>query len=302
MMKSIRFTNAEITMAGNLFLPENFNESACYPAIVVVHPSGGVKEQTSGLYAEELARHGYITLAFDAAYQGESSGEPRQLENPYHRVEDISAAIDYLVAQHCVDEQRIGVVGICAGGGYAIHATMLDRRIKALGTVSAVNYGDMYRQGWEGNQQPASSLELLQMAAEQRTAEAKGAATGYLPTTPSSVEEAQNRDFAEAYEYYRTPRAMHRNAPSRFTTRSLAQLVIYDAFNLANIFLTQPMLVIAGSEAGTRWMTEEIYQRAASQNKNLHIVNGATHIAMYDQPEYVSEAAGKFVSFFAEHL
>ncbi|MGE9665139.1 alpha/beta hydrolase, partial [Escherichia coli] len=92
------------------------------------------------------------------------------------------------------------VVGICAGGGYAIHATMMDRRIKALGTVSAVNYGDMYRQGWEGNQQPASSLELLQMAAEQRTAEAKGAATGYLPATPSSVEEAQNRDFAEAYE------------------------------------------------------------------------------------------------------
>lgn len=95
---------------------------------------------------------------------------------------------------------------------------------------------------------------------------------------------------------------MHRNAPSRLTTRSLAQLVTYDAFNLADIFLTQPMLVIAGSEAGTRWMTEEIYQRAASQNKNLHIVNGATHIAMYDQPEYVSEATGKFVSFFAENL
>lgn len=301
-MKSIRFTNTEVNMAGNLFLPENFNEAERYPAIVVVHPSGGVKEQTSGLYAAKLADHGFITLAYDASYQGESSGEPRQLENPYNRVEDISAAIDYLVARNCVDVQRIGVLGICAGGGYAVHAAMMDRRIKALGTVSAVNYGDMYRLGWEGDQQPSSSFELLGMAAVQRTAEAKGAATGYLPTTPNSMEEAPNRDFAEAYEYYRTSRAMHRNAPSKFTTRSLAQLITYDAFNHAEIFLTQPMLVIAGSEAGTRWMTEAIYQRAASQKKTIHIVNGATHIAMYDKPDYVAEATGMLAPFFSEYL
>ncbi|NIY49256.1 alpha/beta hydrolase [Cedecea colo] len=301
-MKSIRFTNAEIDMAGNLFLPENFNEAERYPAIVVVHPSGGVKEQTSGLYAQKLAGHGFITLAYDASYQGESSGAPRQLENPYNRVEDISAAIDYLVAQNCIDEQRIGVLGICAGGGYAIHATMMDRRIKALGTVSAVNYGDMYRLGWEGELQPSSSLEPLEMAADQRTAEARGAATGYLPTTPNSREEAPNRDFAEAYEYYRTPRAIHRNAPSKFTTRSLAQLITYDAFSHADVFLTQPLLVIAGSEAGTRWMTEAIYQRAASQKKTIHIVNGATHIAMYDKPDYVAEATDKFAPFFSENL
>ncbi|WP_205960837.1 alpha/beta hydrolase [Mixta theicola] len=302
MMKSIRFTNAEISMSGNLFLPENFSEAERYPAIVVVHPSGGVKEQTSGLYAEKLAGHGFITLAYDASYQGESSGEPRQLENPYNRVEDISAAVDYLIAQNCIDEQRIGVLGICAGGGYAVHATMMDRRIKALGTVSAVNYGDMYRLGWEGDLQPSSSLELLGMAADQRTAEARGAVTGYLPTTPNSMEEAPNRDFAEAYEYYRTPRAMHRNASSKFTTRSLAQLITYDAFSHADVFLTQPVLVIAGSEAGTRWMTEAIYQRAASQKKSIHIVNGATHIAMYDKPDYVTEATEKFASFFSENL
>lgn len=302
MMKSIRFANAEITMAGNLFLPENFNDSTQYPAIVVVHPSGGVKEQTAGIYAEKLASNGFITLAYDASYQGESSGEPRQLENPYNRVEDISAAIDYLVVQNCIDEQRIGVLGICAGGGYAVHATMMDRRIKALGTVSAVNYGDMYRLGWEGALEPSSSLELLAMAAGQRTDEVKGNATGYLPTTPNSMEEAPNRDFAEAYEYYRTPRAMHRNAPSKFTTRSLAQLVTYDAFNHADVFLTQPMLVIAGSKAGTRWMTEAIFQRAASQKKAIHIVDDATHIAMYDRTDYVAEATEKLTSFFSENL
>lgn len=301
-MKSIRFTNAGITMVGNLFFPKHFNEAKCYPAIVVVHPSGGAKEQTSGLYAKTLASYGFITLAYDASYQGESGGEPRQLENPYNRVEDISAAIDYLVAQNCIDEQRIGVLGICAGGGYTIHAAMLERRIKAVGTVSAVNYGDMYRFGWEGDQQPLSSFELLDMAAKQRTAESKGASTGYLPTIPNSLDEVINNDFAEAYEYYRTPRAMHRNASCKLTTRSLAALITYDAFNHANIFLTQPMLVIAGSEAGSLWMTKAIYQHAASKKKTIHIVNGATHIAMYDKPDYVTEATGKFASFFSENL
>lgn len=302
MMKPIRFTNAEINMAGNLFFPPNFDDSVRYPAIVMVHPSGGVKEQTAGIYAEKLANHGFITLAYDAAYQGESTGEPRQLENPYIRVEDISAAIDYLVTLGFVNDQRIGIMGICAGGGYAIHAAMADRRIKALGAVSAVNYGDMYRFGWEGGQQPAQAIDLLTMAAEQRSAEVKGAAIGYLPTTPGSMEEAPNKDLAEAYEYYRTPRAMHCNAPSKFTTRSLAQLVTYDAFNNAEIFLTQPMFVIAGSEAGTRWLTEDIYQRAASQNKSIHLVDGATHISMYDIPEHVTEALNKLVPFYTENL
>lgn len=119
---------------------------------------------------------------------------------------------------------------------------------------------------------------------------------------PVSSDEAPNKDLAEAYDYYRTSRAMHSNAPSRFTTRSLAQLVTYDAFNLADIFLTQPMLVIAGSEAGTRWMTEVIYQRAASQKKKIHIVNGASHMAMYDKHEYVTEAIDRFSPFFSENL
>lgn len=289
-------------MAGNMFFPEHFNQAERYPAIVVVHPSGGVKEQTAGFYAEKLASLGFVTLAYDASYQGESSGEPRQLENPYNRVEDISAAIDYLVAQNCIDEQKIGVLGICAGGGYTIHAAMLDRRIKAVGTVSAVNYGDMYRFGWEGDQQPLLSFELLEMAAKQRTAESKGASTGYLPTIPNSLEEVINNDIVEAYEYYRTPRAMHCNASCKLTTRSLAALITYDAFNHADIFLTQPMLVIAGSEAGTLWMTKAIYQRAASKKKIIHIVNGATHIAMYDKSGYVTEATGKFASFFSENL
>ena len=119
-MKSIKFRNGSIEMAANLFLPEGFSESKKYPAIAVAHPGGGVKEQTAGLYASKLAEEGFVTLAFDASYQGESSGEPRQLENPSTRVEDISAAIDYLTTLPYVDRDSIGVLGICAGGGYAV--------------------------------------------------------------------------------------------------------------------------------------------------------------------------------------
>ncbi len=301
-MEAIRFPNVQINMAGNLYFPESFDNQRRYPAIVVIHPSGGVKEQTAGLYAEKLAQHGFVTLAFDSSCQGESGGEPRYEENPYTRVADISAAIDYLVTQPFIHSQRIGVLGVCAGGGYAIHASMVDRRIQATGTISAVNYGAMYCKGWAGDQAPEQCFAFLEMAAQQRNAEAKGAPIGYTPTVPMTVEEAPNQDFVEAYEYYRTPRAMHPNSPAQITTRSLAQLVTYDAFNNAEIFLTHPLLVIAGSEAGTRWLTEEIYQRAASVNKRMHIVEGATHIALYDQPQYVAEALSKLVPFFTASL
>ncbi|MGP9800575.1 alpha/beta hydrolase [Rheinheimera sp. NSM] len=301
-MKSVRFKNAHLTIAANLYLPAAFNETVQYPAIVFVHPSGGVKEQTAGLYAQRLAEHGFVTLAFDASYQGESEGAPRHLENPYQRVEDISAAIDYLTTLAFINAAQIGVVGICAGGGYATHATMQDKRIRALGTISSVNYGDMYRSGWDGTLTPEQSFSVLQLAAEQRSHEAAGAGVAYLPTTPASAEEAANKDFAEAYEYYRTERAMHPNAPSKLTTRSLMQLVTYDAFNHAEIYLTQPLCVIAGSEAGTLWMSEQIIKRAASKQKQLHIVAGATHIGLYDRTEYVTEAVAQLAPFFKNHL
>ncbi|AZT85846.1 alpha/beta hydrolase [Marinobacter sp. NP-4(2019)] len=257
---------------------------------------------TVGLYAKELAQAGFVTLAFDASYQGESSGEPRQLENPYLRVGDISAAIDYLITLDYVDNDRIGAFGVCAGGGYAINATMADRRIKALGTVSAVNYGDMYRFGWDGTEEPGQCLPFLDLAAQAMVDEANGGATQYLPTTPASAQAAPNADLAEAYEYYRTPRGEHSNAPSRFTTRSLAQLVTFDAFNNAEIFLTQPLLAIAGSDAGTRWMSEAIAERAAGNNNYSYIVEGGTHVGMYDRPRLVFAAMGRLAPFFNEHL
>lgn len=302
MTESVTFKSYAWDLAGTLRLPADFDPKRQYGAIVCVHPSGGVKEQTAGLYAERLAAQGFITLAYDATFQGESTGEPRHLENPHLRVEDVSAAIDYLTTLPYVDNARIGVLGICAGGGYATNAAVIDTRIKALGTVSAANYGQVYREGWDKTANPQDCLALRDLAMTARTAEAAGGATQYVPTVPAKREDATHPDFAEAFDYYRTARAQHPNAPSKMPARSLAQLVTYDAFNNVELFLTQPVQIVAGSIAGTRWMSEDLYRRAVSQDKDLAIVEGGTHVAMYDQPAMVDAAMDKLAPFYKKHL
>jgi len=301
-MQSIRFPNGAVTMAGNLFFPEGFDRAKRYPAIVCVHPGGGVKEQTSGRYAEKLAREGFVTLAFDASFQGESGGDPRSLEDPYARVNDVRSAVDYLSTQPFIDAQKIGALGVCAGGGYAIHATMTDRRIKAVGGVSAVNIGAMFRQGWAGTTDPAQSIALLEMGAAQRTSEAQGGEPAYIPFSPPSLEGVVDRDMREAHDYYRTPRAQHCNTQSQFTVSSLPQLASYDAFHLADVLLTQPLQLVAGSDAGSLWYSKEILAKAASATKALHVVQGATHMSLYDAPDQMQEALSQLVPFYRAHL
>ncbi|MFZ1181086.1 MAG: alpha/beta hydrolase [Herbaspirillum sp.] len=302
MTESVTFKNYVWDVVGTLRLPADFDPKRQYAAIVCIHPSGGVKEQTAGLYAERLAAQGFVTLAYDASFQGESTGEPRHLENPYLRVEDVSAAIDYLTTLPYVDNGRIGVLGVCAGGGYAANAAVIDTRIKALGTVSAANYGQVYRDGWDKTANSQDCLALRDMAMAARTAEAAGAPMQYLPTVPAKREDAAHPDLAEAYDYYRTDRARHCNAPSKMPMRSLAQLVTYDAFNNVELFLTQPVQIVAGSIAGTRWISEDLFRRAASKDKDLLIVEGATHMALYDQPAMVEAAMGKLALFYKKHL
>lgn len=303
--KKVSFENQngqQIRMAAVISFPENFDESRKYPAIVATHPGGGVKEQTAGLYAEKLAGEGFVTIAFDASYQGESTGEPRQLENPYIRTEDISAVIDYLITLPYVDRDRIGAMGVCAGGGYTANAAMNDHRIKAVGMVSGVNIGAMFRNGWDGCQKPGDAFPLLEAGANVRTAEAGGAAMATFPLAPATKEEAPSKEMEEAWEYYRTRRAQCSTAPSVAPVRNFTQLVTYDAFHLAEIYLTQPLQIVAGSEAGSKWMSEELYNRAASAEKHFHIVKGANHMELYDVPEYVKEALSVLVPFFKKHV
>lgn len=292
----------DITLAAVIHFPDGFNEARKYPAVVVAHPGGGVKEQTAGLYARKLSEQGFVTIAFDASYQGESTGEPRQLENPYIRTEDVSAVIDYLTTLPYVDPDNIGGMGICAGAGYTANAAINDRRIKAVGTVSAVNIGSMFRNGWDNSIKSADAIPALEAGSKARTAEAGGAQTVTIPLAPLRKEDAPNKELEEAWEYYHTPRCEHPNAPGFATARSLNQIITYDAFNMAETFLTQPLQIVAGDQAGSKWMSDDLFNRAASKDKSFHVVEGSNHMQLYDVPRFVDEAVSVLTAFFKRTL
>jgi hypothetical protein len=298
--KRVTFKNQELKMAGVLFSPASLDETKKYPTIVVVHPGGGSKDQTASLYAYRLAQQGYIALAFDASHQGESEGLPRLLEDPTARVEDVRSAVDYVTTLPFVDRERIGALGICAGGGYAISATQTERRIKAVATVSAVDIGEGWRRGWRGNLPVSEQLKTLQALATQRTAEANGAEPMMIPYVPDTVGGVTEPDMVEASEYYRQPnRWQHKNSPNRLLNYSVDKIMAFSAFARIDTLLTQPLLVIAGSNAGSRWQSERAYQLTKGP-KEIFIVDGGTHMSMYDRD--ASKAMPKLTEFFGKNL
>ena len=305
-MSNVKFKNLNgngITMAAVINFPAGFDESKKYPAVVVSHPGGGVKEQTAGLYARKLAESaGVITIAFDRSYQGESGGEQRQLENPYVSTEDVSAVIDYLTTLPYVDQSKIGAMGICAGAGYSANAAINDRRIKALGMVSAVNIGQMFRNGWTNTVKDADALPYLEAGSQARTADAGNNGMATIPLAPLKEEDAPNAELRGAWEYYHTPRCEHPNAPGYTLARNLTQIITYDAYNKAEAFLTQPILAVAGSKAGSKWMSDDLIARAASKDKTLYVVEGADHMDLYDVPKYVDEAISQLAPYFQAKL
>jgi fermentation-respiration switch protein FrsA (DUF1100 family) len=301
----ISFTNSNnkmIAMSAIINVPEGFDEKKVYPAIVVSHPGGGVKEQTAGTYAKRLAEQGFVTIAYDASYQGESGGEPRQLENPHIRTEDVSAVIDYLTTLAYVDNRRIGAMGICAGAGYTVNAAIQDRRIKAIGTVSAVNIGSMFRNGWENNVTSIDALPYVEAGSNARTDDASSGATATMPLAPLKETDAPNEDLRQAWEYYHTPRAQCSTAPGVAALRSLNLIITYDAYHMADVYLTQPIQIVAGSLAGSKWMSDDLFDRAASNDKSFHIVEGANHMDLYDGKNFVKEAVSVLAAFFQEKL
>lgn len=299
-MESISFDNSGIAMAGNLYYPANFDKNKQYAAIVVVHPGGGVKEQTAGLYARHLAEQGFIALAFDASHQGASGGLPRFLNDPMKRVGDIYSAVDYLTTLPGVDDSRIGALGICAGSGVSVKAAMTERRIRAIATVSAF-IGAAPGRDWDGKATADRRLATLDAVARQRTAEAAGAAPVYTPYVPNVGDLTAARDLQEAAEYYLTPCGQHPNAPNKQLLTSSAYGIAFDGSADADVLLTQPLLMIAGSEAGSRWQSEELVAKAAGP-KELFIVKGATHMTLYDKPADVDQAVAKLSTFFSTNL
>ncbi len=306
-MKNVKIKAPYWEIAANLYFPENFDESIQYPAIISGHPIGSCKEQTSGnVYGAALAKAGFIVIAFDASFQGESGGEPRSIENPVLRVEDFRLVTDYLMTLNYVDENRIGVLGICGGGGYALNVAMTEKRIKAVATVDAVNFGRLSREGFS-NWNPLEKLELI---AKQRTAEARGETRRVDDLLPSSVEEAKSAgitdiDVLEATDYYKTDRGYQPNGVAKTLFSHSAVAIGWDAFHLAEVLLTQPLLLITGDKVGgfgSYRDSLEIYGRARSQNKELVIVEGWSHYDLYDKPEPVAQALAKLIPFFQKNI
>ncbi|WP_313231544.1 alpha/beta hydrolase [Sphingobium yanoikuyae] len=304
-MSKISFANSNnpsIAMSAVINLPEGFDETRRYPAIVVSHPGGGVKEQTAGTYARKLAERGFVTIAFDRSYQGESGGDIRQLENPHISTEDVSAVVDHLTTLPYVDQDRIGAMGICAGAGYTANAAIQDRRIKAIGTVSAVNIGSMFRNGWDNMVKSIDALPYVEAGSSARTADAEGKGHATMPLAPMNEADAPNEELRQVWEYYHTPRAEYPTAPGFATLRSLNQIITYDAYHMADVYLTQPIQIVAGSMAGSKWMSDDLYDRAASTDKAFHVVEGANHMDLYDREAFVDEAVSVLAPFFTAKL
>lgn len=301
MQQNVTFPSAGVEIAGHLYLPE---APGPHPAVVVGHPAGGVKEQAAGRYARLLAERGFAALAFDAAFQGESGGLPRGLEDPAHRVEDLKAAVSFLTTRSEVDAERIGALGICASGGYVIPAAATDHRIRAVATVSAADIGRMFREGADGTQDPAVVQGMLDAAAAARTAEARGEKMTSFPIFPPTAEEARatgGQHGFEGFEYYRTERAFHPRSAAEFTWDSLDRIVAFDAFRFIGLVAPRPLLMIAGTEAVTKHMTTDAFANAA-EPKRLRWIEGASHVDLYDREQHVGPAVDELAAFFAARL
>ena len=295
--------NMGTNIVANVFRPPGFDKSKQYPSIVVTHPFGGVKEQTAGLYAQHLAEEGFISVAYDASYQGESGGAPRLMEVPAQRLDDISCAIDYLVQQPQVDPNRIGSLGICAGGGYAMCNATTELRVKAIATVSMFNLGDARRNAM-GRLSFEERMKRLKDAGVQRSKEARGEPVRLVqisPDSPAEFTESTPVLYREGYDYYMTPRAQHPNSPNRYMFSSLPLQMAFFPFNQVETISPRPILMVVGGKADTKFWSDEVYAKA-QEPKELFIVEGATHIDMYDKPQFVTPAVAKLKEFFDKHL
>ena len=302
----VTYTLNGLKIAANVYTPAGYEATKKYPAVVVAHPNGGVKEQVAGLYAQRLAEKGYITITADASYQGASEGTPRNVDKPFYRTEDIHGMADYISAYPGVDANRIGALGICGGGGYTLNAAKSDKRFKAVATLSMVNSGQVRRNGFM-NTQLDSIQTRLKEASDARAKEVATGEIGYSGNvdfdalTDESISKIPTDLYREGMMYYgKTHR--HPNSTFRYTTSSLMELMSWDATDNIEL-INAPLLIMAGEKADTLYMSEEAFEKATgTTDKELFRIPGATHIQTYFVPEYVDQAVAKLTKFYGRTL
>lgn len=292
-----------VDISANVYTPTDYDPRKTFSAIVVAHPNGGVKEQVAGLYAQRLAEKGYITIAADAAYQGASSGTPRNVDKPANRIEDIHGMADFISRYPGVDTEHLGLLGICGGGGYSLGAAKTDKRFKSIATVSMFNSGRVRRNGY-ADSQLGSIQERLRQASAARAQEVAGGKIQYAGDAKLTDEQISKLPFElyrQGYEYYWKTHA-HPGSTFEYTMSSLLDLMRWDATDQMEL-IDQPLLMIAGSKADSLYMSEDAIAKATgTKDKELFKIEGATHIETYWVPKYVDAAIAKLTAFYARTI
>jgi len=303
-LQKVTFNNQyQMKVAGNLFISNDMDRNATHPAIIVGHPMGAVKEQTSNLYAQKLAEQGFVTLAIDLSFWGESEGTPRNAVLPDVYAEDFSAAVDFLGSLPLVDRERIGVLGICGSGSFAISAAKIDPRMKAIATVSMYDMGAANRDGLNQSQTLEQRQAIIAEAARQRWVEFDGGQIRYTSGSPHELTGHPVGD--EFYDFYRTPRGQYTppGAAPELTTHptltSNVKFMNFYPFNEIETISPRPLLFISGDQAHSREFSERAYALAA-QPKELLWVQGAGHVDLYDRVELIP--FDRLAEFFHTHL
>ena len=289
-------TRFGITIAADLYRSRDFDESVEHAAIVIGAPYGGVKEQGPGIYAQQLALRGFVALSFDPSYNGDSGGAPRHTSSPDVFVEDFSAAVDFLGTRPFVSRERIGVLGMCGSGGFALSAAQVDTRIKAVATVSMYDISRAQQDSLTDENRD----QVLDALAEQRYTEFEGAAPALTPRgAPIGFDDSTDPVGREFGEFYSTPRGYHPNSITQFTMTSSLSFMNFPLLSQITSISPRPILLVAGEHAHSRYFSEDTYQ-AAAEPTELYDVPNAGHVDLYDKTDLIP--FDKFDAFFTEHL
>lgn len=273
-----------ILLTGDLYIPK-IQDTTPRAALAVSGPFGAVKEQSSGLYANQMAARGFIVLAFDPSFTGESGGEPRNVASPDINTEDFSAAVDFLGFQKNVDRSKIGIIGICGFGGMALNATAVDKRVKAVAVTSMYDMTRVMSKGYFDKMTLQERTKLLEQLGEQRWKDAEMGSPEAAPRgLPAKINGSEQQFVADYFNYYCTTRGFHPrsiNSNGSWTATNALSFMNMPILTYIKEISPRPLLIIAGENAHSRYFSEDAY-KAANEPKELMIIPGAVHVDLYD--------------------
>ncbi|WP_353145489.1 alpha/beta hydrolase [Chryseobacterium sp.] len=291
-----------IMLTGDLYLPKE-QGTGPLAAIAISGPFGAVKEQSSGLYANQMAQRGFAALAFDPSYTGESGGEPRAVASPDINTEDFSAAVDFLGIQKNIDRKKIGIIGICGFAGFALNATAIDKRVKAVATTSMYDMTRVMSKGYHDIVTLEERTKILEQLGEQRwkDAEAGTFASGAI-LNPEKLKGDEPQFVKDYHDYYRTPRGYHErslNSTGAWNATNALSFMNMPILTYIKEISPRPMLLIAGEKAHSRYFSEDAYTMAA-EPRELIIIPNAVHVDLYDKVNIIP--FDQLNTFFRENL